>query len=183
MSKKPVEEKQRRFIEEFLKDRNATKAAERAGYSKKTARNQGSRLLAKDDIWSAIQKKLEAQLQRVSVDADAVLLELARIAQCDISKAFNEDGSLKPLHDIPVDVRRAIAGVETVEVLGSGGDDGEEGEGKRALVQTKKLKFWNKNEALQTLARHFKLLTDRVEIHDSRKLAERLRKARERRRS
>jgi phage terminase small subunit len=39
--------KQARFVEEYLLDLNATQAATRAGYSKKTANEQGAQLLAK----------------------------------------------------------------------------------------------------------------------------------------
>ena len=38
--------KQKRFIEEYLIDLNATQAAIRAGYSPKTANEQASRMLA-----------------------------------------------------------------------------------------------------------------------------------------
>ncbi len=38
--------KQKRFVEEYLIDLNATQAAIRAGYSIKTANEQGSQLLA-----------------------------------------------------------------------------------------------------------------------------------------
>lgn len=38
-------DKQQRFVAEYLVDRNATQAAMRAGYSEKTAQQQGSRLL------------------------------------------------------------------------------------------------------------------------------------------
>ncbi|OHW62180.1 terminase small subunit [Andreesenia angusta] len=52
-------EKQRTFITEYLKDKNATQAAIRAGYSEKTAYSQGQRLLKKVEIKSAIDNLLE----------------------------------------------------------------------------------------------------------------------------
>ena len=45
--------KQERFVEEFLIDLNATQAAIRAGYSEKTAKSQGQRLLTNVDIAAA----------------------------------------------------------------------------------------------------------------------------------
>ena len=45
MSKQELTAKQQRFCEEYLIDLNATQAAVRAGYSAKTANEQGSRLL------------------------------------------------------------------------------------------------------------------------------------------
>lgn len=48
--------KQRLFVQEYLVDLNATAAARRSGYSKKTAKSQGQRLLTKVDIKAAIAK-------------------------------------------------------------------------------------------------------------------------------
>ena len=43
-------EKQKKFVDEYLIDLNATQAAMRAGYSEKTARSIGQRLLTNVDI-------------------------------------------------------------------------------------------------------------------------------------
>lgn len=51
---KKLNNRQRQFVTEYLIDYNATQAAIRAGYSKKTARSQGQRLLTKVDIKNAI---------------------------------------------------------------------------------------------------------------------------------
>lgn len=51
--------KQAKFIQEYLIDLNAKQAAIRAGYSEKTAEQQGSRLLSNVKIQSYIKKKLE----------------------------------------------------------------------------------------------------------------------------
>ena len=53
--------KQQRFVEEYLKDRNATQAAIRAGYSAKTANEIGAQNLAKLSVKEAIAKG-EAEL-------------------------------------------------------------------------------------------------------------------------
>ena len=51
--------KQKRFIDEYLIDCNATQAAIRAGYSPKTANEQGSKLLNNARISSYIDEQLE----------------------------------------------------------------------------------------------------------------------------
>lgn len=48
--------KQARFVSEYLKDQNATQAAARAGYSERTANQQGSRLLVNVGVAAAIAK-------------------------------------------------------------------------------------------------------------------------------
>ncbi len=57
--------KQQRFIEEYVIDFNATKAAINAGYSEKTARSIGCELLTNPNIRSAIKQ----QLERLSADS------------------------------------------------------------------------------------------------------------------
>jgi hypothetical protein len=56
--------KQQRFVAEYLIDLNATQAAVRAGYSAKTARKIGSRLLTKEDIQAAIDTIRRRQVSR-----------------------------------------------------------------------------------------------------------------------
>ena len=65
--------KQQRFVEEYLVDLNATQAAIRAGYSEKTARSQGQRLLTNVDIAMAIEAGQTERSERTEVTQDYVL--------------------------------------------------------------------------------------------------------------
>ncbi len=67
--------KQTRFVQEYLTDLNATQAAIRAGYSKKTARSVGSENLTKPDIATAIQKAQAAIAERAEVTQDWLIAE------------------------------------------------------------------------------------------------------------
>lgn len=71
--------KQEMFVLEYLKDLNATKAAERAGYSVKTANEQGSRLLANVSVASAIQAAMDKRAKDVELDATYVLEGIKRV--------------------------------------------------------------------------------------------------------
>ena len=73
--------KQSLFVAEYLKDLNATQAAIRAGYSKKTANKQGARLLTFVDIQKAINAAMEARTQRIQRTADEVLRDISDIAK------------------------------------------------------------------------------------------------------
>lgn len=73
--------KHERFVKEYLVDLNATKAAERAGYSVKTAKSQGSRLLTNVDVQAAIQKGQEKIGERAGVNAEWVISSLKEVAQ------------------------------------------------------------------------------------------------------
>ncbi len=61
------------FAKEYIIDLDATAAAKRAGYSEKTAKQQGSRLLTRDDVQAAIQKEMKKREQRTEIKADDVL--------------------------------------------------------------------------------------------------------------
>ncbi|HBY9006850.1 TPA: terminase small subunit, partial [Klebsiella pneumoniae] len=71
-------DQQRLFVAEYLKDNNATQAAIRAGYSKKTANEQGARLLAKVSIAQAIAQQQKASIVRTLGSADEVLEQMWR---------------------------------------------------------------------------------------------------------
>lgn len=69
--------KQQMFIKEYLIDLNATQAAIRAGYSEKTAQEQGSRLLSNVIVGAAIQKAMDERANRLDTSADGVIKDLA----------------------------------------------------------------------------------------------------------
>ncbi len=73
--------KQQRFCEEYLIDLNATQAAIRSGYSKKTAASIGEENLRKPEIKAAIEKGMSKRAIRAELSADAVVNELKRIAK------------------------------------------------------------------------------------------------------
>jgi len=76
-----MNEKHKLFAEEYLKDCNATAAAERAGYSKATARTKGSALFNTPEIHAYINKMREGMQERTEVTADYVIRSLQLVAE------------------------------------------------------------------------------------------------------
>ena len=74
-------EKHDKFCQEFVKDLNATQAAIRAGYSYRTARQQGSRLLTNADIQSRIAELRAGIGERNRIDADNIIAKLEAVFQ------------------------------------------------------------------------------------------------------
>jgi phage terminase small subunit len=72
--------KQQRFVEEYLIDLNATQAAIRAGYSSRTAKQQGQRLLTNADVSAAVTHARAVRSERVKLTADDVLFGLHKEA-------------------------------------------------------------------------------------------------------
>ena len=80
MVKASLTPKQARFVEEYLLDLNATQAAIRAGYSAKTANEQGAQLLAKLSIRQAVAEAQAIRSKRTEITQDEVIQGLKKEA-------------------------------------------------------------------------------------------------------
>ena len=143
-------ERQQRFVDEYICDLNATQAAIRAGYSSRTAKAQGSRLLTNADIQRAVTARMAARSNRTEVAADRVLLEIARLGFSDLRRIFHQDGRLKRPDEWDDDTAAAISSVEIVtRDLGDG-----------VVEYVRKVKLWDKGKALEQLSKHLGLYRD-----------------------
>jgi len=150
----PVQKRHDRFVREYLKDFNATQAAIRAGYSKKTGYAQGHRLLKDAEIQAKLARVLETRIEKEEISGGDVLRELKRIGLSDVGQAFDADGKLKPIAELPEDIRRSISGVEVTEEFQGRGEERER------IGFTKKVKLWDKTKALEILCKHLGLLQE-----------------------
>jgi phage terminase small subunit len=148
--------KQALFVAEYLKDLNGKQAAIRAGYSEKTAEQQASRLLSNAKLQGEIERSKAAQIERIELSADRVLQELAAVAFVDIRGFYDEHGNLKAMHQLTAAQGKALAGVESMKRNVTAGDG--------VMDTVYKIKLWDKIRALETLAKHFGLLVDRVQV-------------------
>ncbi|MFV0891295.1 terminase small subunit [Pseudomonas kurunegalensis] len=73
--------KQQRFVDEYLKDLNATQAAIRAGYSKKTAASIGQENLRKPEIEKALRSATQERSQRTAITQDYVLSGIVEVVE------------------------------------------------------------------------------------------------------
>lgn len=71
--------KQQRFVEEYLIDLNASAAARRAGYSARTAEQQGPRLLGNVEIAAAICEQRARLAERTGRTVAAVMADIGRV--------------------------------------------------------------------------------------------------------
>lgn len=92
---------------------------------------------------------------------EIIVGELMQMLTADITQAFDANGSLKPIDQIPEDVRRCIAGLEVSEIWGNVlvGDNNE----RMQTGVLKKIKFWDKNKATELMAKHLKMLVEKHE--------------------
>lgn len=78
--------KQEAFAIEYLKDKNATQAAIRAGYSAKTAASIAWELLERPDIRQFIGERQEEARKNASVTVDGIVDQLREIASNVLAK-------------------------------------------------------------------------------------------------
>lgn len=147
--------KQRKFVDEYLIDTNATQAAIRAGYSPKTAAFIASENLKKPYISREIELAMNERSERTKVTADRVVKEAASVAFLDPAALFAADGSLLPIGEMPAAARAAIASFDVVEIT--------DGDGQ-PVGRVKKVRLVDKLGALTLLARHLGMLQDKIKL-------------------
>ena len=79
-------EKQKRFCDEYLISLNATQAAIKAGYSKKTARTMGAENLAKPNVKGYIDERLEKIKDKKIADIDEIMQGLTSIFRNEVKE-------------------------------------------------------------------------------------------------
>lgn len=139
--------RQEAFCREYVVDFNGTQAAIRAGYSSVGASTQALRLLANAEVSRRIAGFRARITNRLEVTAERVLQEYARLAFLDPRKAFDEQGNLKPIHELDDDTAAAIAGMEV--------------ETKPGETRIAKIKLAAKVPALEGLAKHLGLFSEK----------------------
>jgi len=146
-------EKQKRFVEEYLIDLNATQAAIRAGFSVKTANEQGSRMLANVSIQTAISKAMAERSKRTGVNQDRIVLELAKIAFVNAGDVINMDEATVK-EDAATDDVAAIQSIR-VKIFPTKDGDGIERE----------VKLEPKLKALELLGKHLGMWNDKLDVN------------------
>jgi phage terminase small subunit len=148
------------FCQEYLKDRNGARAAQAAGYNAKgwesgkssSASVQGYVLLKKPQVRNRLKELEMIERERLERTRERTLRELGRVAFSDIRTVVDDDGAIKSPKDWSDAAAAAVAGLETEALYEGHGRD------RKKVGTTTKVKLWDKNQALVTLAKHFKIL-------------------------
>ena len=144
--------KQKIFVDEYLIDLNATQAAIRAGYSTETAAVIGCENLIKPNIKSSIDKALAERSKRTGVNADRIILELAKIAFVNPTDVINMDEAT-----VKGDANRDdTAAISSVKVKTIPTEDGN--------ITEREVKTYDKIKALELLGKHMGMFTDKFKI-------------------
>ena len=145
-----LNEKQKRFVSEYIIDLNAKQAAIRAGYSPKGAEPQASRLLSNAKIQVEIAKAMEDRGKRTGITQDRVLAELSAIAFAKATDYVEVDDNgivrIKPTAELTDEQKKAIASIK---------------EGANGI----EIKLTDKTKALEMLSRHLGLFNDKLNVN------------------
>lgn len=151
MSAKHLTHKQIKFANEYLIDYNATQAAIRAGYSKKTAYSIASENLRKPEVQIYLSSKKEKIAEKLEISQQRTMTEIGRIAYQDVRQFYDDEGNLIPIHELCDDAAAVLAGMDIDEIF-----EWEDGV-KKTVGVTKKIKRYDKTKALEMLAKHYKI--------------------------
>lgn len=144
--------KQKKFVEEYLIDLNATQAAIRAGYSTESAKEIGCENLTKPNVKAEIDKAIAERSRRTGINQDRVLRELAKIAFVNPNDVINfRDATVKMTSEENL---AAIASIKVKEIPGEYGNATE-----------REVKLYDKLRALDLLGRHLGMFKDKIEIN------------------
>lgn len=110
-----------------------------------TAYVQASRLLDKPKITLRIEELRANAALRSEITIGRVLTEYGKLAFVDVRKAFNADGTMKPIHELDDSTAAAISGIEF---------DG---------ANVAKIKIGDKRAALDSIAKHLGMFVDRTD--------------------
>lgn len=146
-------QKQQVFVDQYLVDFNATRAAICAGYSKRSARSIGCENLTKPDIVQAIQEKIMSK--------DEVLVQLTDIARSDMGDflTIGDESFYIDLFKAKENKKTHLIKKAKVRNTTVRARDGSVTE-----TQEIEIELYNKQDAIVQMGKYHKLFVERQEI-------------------
>lgn len=141
---------ERRFAAEVATGVSQTDALRNIGWKGRVPKIKASKMMALPHVRAEVERLSANALEAAGINRVQIVKELARIAFADVRQVIDEYGNVKPFDEIDDDTAAAIAGMDVEElfdVTGKGENRKREQSG-----YVRKLKFWNKREALSELA-------------------------------
>ena len=148
----PLTARQRRFIDEYLVDLNASQAALRAGYAPRTAPSMGHENLHKPEIQLAISARQQGLAVGHAVTPERVIQELALVAFANMADyaAWDSSGVTLKASTALTAAQTRVVGEVSQTISKDGG--------------TVRFKLHSKVAALAHLGKHLGLFPDKVQI-------------------
>lgn len=147
--------KQKRFVDEYLIDLNATQAYIRAGYKNyDSAGVEAAKTLKNPKIEQSIAEAMAKRSKRTGINQDRVIEELAKIAFVNINNVVDtDDGSV-----LPNAADEDLACIESIKVKEFPTKDGGTG-------VEREIKIASKMKALELLGKHLGMWNDKLNLN------------------
>jgi len=116
-------------------DANGTRAAVRAGYARRGAQQEASRLLSNVVVAAELAERRRRIGDRAELSALNTLEELRRILHFDPAQLYGQDGQLLSIPELPPEVRACISSFEIREIFVG------DGENHRMVGRVTKMRF------------------------------------------
>lgn len=141
-------EREKLFCMHYVKNGfNASQACVDSGYSARTKREIGYEILTRPHVQSYVAALKEDIAFCLGIDAVDIAREYKKMGFSNIKKVFDEDGNMKPIHDIDDEDAAAIASVEVFEEFQGKGAE------RQFIGNTRRVKHHDKISALDKLAK------------------------------
>ena len=152
-TKRVLTRKQKLFVAEYLKDLNATKAGNRAGYK----HDHGKNVYRKAHVKLAINKAMDERAKRVRISADDVLAELFWILRSNVDdyELGDANSPIKVKEGIPKEAMKALRSVKKRFISGVKGGP---------TLQEASFELWDKPKIIWQAMKHLGMVKDRKEI-------------------
>lgn len=161
---RPLSAKQKLFVEEYLIDLNATRAAHAAGYNPANARFQGCQNLSKRNIQKTIQKAQGERAKTAKVSQEQVLDELIKIGFADIRNVTRWGRS--PIDEESENANPNGLGMYPVELVPSEEIDDDTAAAVSEISLTQhgiKIKMYDKQTALLNIGKHLGMFPNKID--------------------
>ena len=145
------------FAQGLAKGQSASEAYIAAGY--KESRSAASRLSTNVNIEARVAELVGKGAEKAETTVARVLLELGRIGFSDLRKVFTDAGHLRDPSTWDADTAAAISSIKIV-TRPAGGVDAD---GNKEIEHVHEIKLWDKNSALEKLAKHLGMFIERHE--------------------
>lgn len=121
-------------------------AALAAGYGAQHARKNSGAMAKHADVAIVVDYIVNSAVKEAQDDVERLIREACAVALADPIGMVNPDGSIKPLHEWPENLRRALASYDVSELRIGKGEDA-------VLGLLHKPRFWNKLDAIEKIAK------------------------------
>lgn len=160
---KSLPKRHQTFVLKYICEFKGKQSAIDAGFSKRTAAQQASRLLTKVNVQKAIAEQVEARMERTKIDADWVLRRLVNEADADLADLYDDDGNLKPAHEWPSPWRKGlVAGIEVEQLFEGSGED------RKQVGTVSKVRLSDRIKRIHMIGQHIDVMAFKQKVeHDA----------------